>query len=38
VVWIYVAEVIYQLLGLCEHGDVRFGSVKGGKFDRLNEC
>jgi hypothetical protein len=38
VVWIYVAEVIYKLLGLCEHGDVHFGPVKGRKFDRLSEC
>jgi hypothetical protein len=37
VVCINFSEVIYQLLGLCEHDDVHFGSVKGGKFDRLSE-
>jgi hypothetical protein len=35
VVWIHVAEVIYQLWCLCEHDDAHFGSVKGGKFDML---
>ena len=29
---------IYQLLGLCEHDDANFGSIKGGKFDRLCDC
>jgi len=38
VVWIHVAENIYQLLGLCEHDNANFGSVKGGKFDRLSDC
>ena len=37
-VWIHVAEDIYQLSDLCEHDDAHFGSVKGGKFDSLNDC
>ena len=37
-VWIHVAENIYQLLGLYELDDAHFGSVKGGKFDGLSDC
>ena len=30
-------EDIYQL-GLCQHDDEQFGSIKDGKFDRLSDC
>ena len=36
VVWMHVAEDIYQLSDFCEHDDVHFGSI-GGKFDRLSD-
>ena len=36
VVWMHVAEDIYHLSGFCEHYDVHFGSIEGGKFDRLS--
>ena len=38
VVWIHVAEDIYQLWGFCEHDDAHFGSVECGKFDSLSDC
>ena len=37
-VWIHVAEDIYQLSDLCARDDAYFGPVKGGKFDSLNDC
>ena len=37
-VCVHVAGDIYQLLGLCEHDGAHFGSITGGKFDRLIDC
>ena len=36
-VWVHVADDIYQLWGLCEHDDAYFGSIKCWKFYRLND-
>ena len=38
VVWMHVAEDIYQLWGFCEHDDAHFDSVEYGKFDSLSDC
>ena len=37
-VWMHVAEDIYHLWGFYEYDDAHFGSVEGGKFDKLSDC